>query len=59
MLSSEGKLLVESGGDLQVGQFKCLPFELDGGAAGKDIDLEITGALRDGYWRIVSLIMMP
>ena len=52
MIRTEGKLLVESGGDFQIGQFKWLPFELDGGVAGKDIDLEITGSLNDGYWRI-------
>jgi len=59
MIRSEGKLLVESGGEFNIGQFKWLPFEMDGGLEGKEIDLEITGSLNDGYWRIVSLVMMP
>ncbi|MGM0875053.1 MAG: hypothetical protein ACQEWV_09655 [Bacillota bacterium] len=50
-------MLAESGVELNIGQFKWIPFELDGGVEGREIDLEITGALKDGYWRIVALVM--
>ncbi|WP_338787244.1 alkaline phosphatase D family protein [Metabacillus sp. FJAT-53654] len=57
IIRSEGKLLAESGGELNIGQFKWIPFELNGGAEGREIELEITGALKDGYWRIVALVI--
>jgi phosphodiesterase/alkaline phosphatase D-like protein len=58
IIRSEGNLLGESGEELYPGQFKWITFDLDGGALGREIDLEITGALKEGFWRIVSLIMM-
>jgi alkaline phosphatase D len=57
IIKSEGRLLAESGGELNLGQFKWISFELDGGAEGREIDLEITGALKDGYWRMAALVM--
>ncbi|MDQ0220837.1 hypothetical protein ELQ35_21025 [Peribacillus cavernae] len=59
VIRSEGRLLAESGGEFNPGQFKWIPFELDGGMEGREIDLEITGALKDGYWRIAALVMLP
>lgn len=59
IIRSNGKLLGESGNEpLNVGQFKWINIELDGGTEGKEVDLEITGALNDGYWRIVALLML-
>jgi alkaline phosphatase D len=59
IIRSDNKLLVETGGQLAPGQFKWLNFELDGGAEGREIDLEFTGELGDGAWRLVAFVMMP
>ncbi|WP_069187890.1 alkaline phosphatase D family protein [Sporosarcina globispora] len=56
IIKSEGKLLGGSGG-LSIGQFKWIHFELDGGAEGREVDLEIAGELKDEYWRLVALVM--
>nr|WP_246625272.1 alkaline phosphatase D family protein [Fictibacillus nanhaiensis] len=57
IIRSDNKLLAETGRTLDAGQFKWLSFELDGGSAGKEIDLEITGQLGDGAWRLVAFVM--
>jgi alkaline phosphatase D len=58
IIRSDNKLLAESGNELSPGQFKWIHFELDGGTSGKETDLEITGALLDGWWRIGALVMI-
>ncbi|MEH6943090.1 alkaline phosphatase D family protein [Bacillus sp. JJ722] len=56
----DNKLLADSGGELKPGQFKWLSFDLDGSAAGKQVDLELTSKLGDGeWWRLVAFVMMP
>lgn len=59
IIQSEGKFLADSGNEaLNVGQFKWIQFQLDGGPEGREIDLEFSGALNDGYWRLGALILM-
>ncbi|WP_200215075.1 alpha-glucuronidase family glycosyl hydrolase [Micromonospora coerulea] len=41
------------------GQFRWFTFSLDGGADGRTADLELVGAQRDGYWRLVALVLQP
>lgn len=60
VVSEDGQKLGESGSSIiPQGSFKWFDFELDGGDAGRTADLEFTGELRDGYWRLVALVMMP
>jgi alkaline phosphatase D len=58
IIRSDNKLLAETGGTLSPGQFKWIHFDLDGGNDGREIDLSLTGELGDGWWRLISLIMM-
>jgi alkaline phosphatase D len=58
MVRIDGSLVAESGDDvIPEGQFRWIDFEVDGGADGRELDLEITGDLREGYWRICALIL--
>jgi alpha-glucuronidase len=41
------------------GQFRWFTFSLDGAADGRTADLELVGAQRDGYWRLVALVLQP
>jgi alpha-glucuronidase len=41
------------------GEFRWFSFEIDGGETGRTADLEIRGALRDRYWRVVALVLQP
>lgn len=60
IVSSEGRVLAQSGGEvIPAGEFRWVQFELDGGASGRTVNLELTGALRDGHWRVNALVMLP
>ena len=55
-----GQLLAESGNEIiPEGQFEWIGFDLDGGVTGRTADLELTGDLREGYWRLCALVMTP
>lgn len=45
------------GATIPRGSFRWFGFELDGGDAGRDVDLQFTGTLRENYWRVVALIV--
>ncbi len=46
-------------GEIPEGRFEWFDFGLDGGAEGRTADLQITGDLRDGFWRVNGLVMLP
>jgi alpha-glucuronidase len=55
-----GDELANSGDELiPQGQFRWMSFRLDGGSSGRIADLELRGSLRDNYWRLNALVMMP
>lgn len=58
IIHSDNKLLAETGGTLSPGQFKWLHFDLDGGNDGSEIELSFTGELGDGWWRMISFIIL-
>lgn len=59
-ISENGQVLAESGDEIiPQGQFEWFSFVLHGGTEGRTTDLQITGDLRDGYWRLNSLVMLP
>lgn len=56
----DGQEVGNSGNDvIAAGQFRWFNFELDGGDTGRTADLEISGSLRDGFWRVNAVVMMP
>ncbi|HEX6514347.1 MAG TPA: alpha-glucuronidase family glycosyl hydrolase [Nocardioidaceae bacterium] len=58
ILSEDSVVLGTSGDDvIPQGEFRWFSFSLDGGANGRTADLELQGKLRDGYWRVVALVM--
>ncbi|MEJ7873469.1 MAG: alkaline phosphatase D family protein, partial [Rubrobacteraceae bacterium] len=60
IVRENGDLLAQSGNnEIPEGRFEWFDFELDGGAAGRTADLQVTGDLRDGFWRINGLVMLP
>jgi alpha-glucuronidase len=60
IVREDGRLLAESGNEIiPEGQFRWFGFDLDGGATGRTADLELTGDLREGYWRLGALVMLP
>lgn len=51
-----GRVVAESGPQaIPAGQFVWVEVPLDGAAEGQPVDLELTGDLREGYWRLVAL----
>lgn len=59
IISTDGQRLGESGARIiPQGSFAWFDFELDGGEAGRTVDLDLTGELRDGYWRVVAMVVM-
>lgn len=44
---------------LPQGDFEWFSFPLDGGPSGRTADLELAGALRDRYWRVAALALLP
>ncbi|MFW6599818.1 alpha-glucuronidase family glycosyl hydrolase [Propionibacteriaceae bacterium Y2011] len=58
-ISEAGTVLGTTGtGQIPARQFVWFSFTLDGGAAGRTAELSLTGALRDGFWRIAALIVV-
>ncbi len=56
IVSIAGQVVAQSGPhEIPEGRFVWVEVPLDGGAAGQPVDLELTGELRDGYWRLVAL----
>ncbi len=55
----EAGTVLGSSGDsiIAQGDFRWFAFTLDGGTAGRTADLDLVGSLRDGYWRVVGLVM--
>ncbi len=54
-IRSEGKLIAQSG-FLLGGQFSWVKVVLDGGASGRDVDLELS-SVTDQHWHLVSLVI--
>lgn len=55
----DGVELGTSGPDtIDQAHFLWFPFPLDGGASGRTADLTVVGSGRDGWWRVVSLVML-
>jgi outer membrane protein assembly factor BamB len=55
-----GHELASSGNQIiPQGQYRWMSFGIDGGPSGRLADLELRGSLRDGYWRLNALVMMP
>jgi phosphodiesterase/alkaline phosphatase D-like protein len=60
IVRENGELLAQSGDKtIPEGRFEWFGFELDGGPSGRTADLEITGDLRAGYWRMGGIVMLP
>jgi len=56
IVSIAGRVVAESGPRvIPEGRFVWIEVPLDGGAQGRPVDLELTGDLRDGFWRLVAL----
>jgi len=56
IVSIAGRVVAQSGPQvIPAGRFVFVEVPLDGGPAGRDVDLELTGDLREGFWRLVSL----
>lgn len=57
-ISENGVELARSGNsEIGGGQYVWFNFELDGGPSGRVADLELTGSLREGYWRLGALVI--
>jgi alpha-glucuronidase len=55
---ADGERVADTGELLGAGQFKWLAFELDGGAAGRTVDLRFVGEDYQGYWRLNALVVL-
>jgi cytochrome c len=58
MPKADGRTLVPSGGNLAAGEFAWERFSLDGGPAGRTVDLVLSNDAGN-YWRLGALIMAP
>ncbi len=56
-VSSGGQTLVDLQSPLATGTFRWLPFTVDGGAAGQDVDLDFTAHVAGQYWRFAALVL--
>jgi alpha-glucuronidase len=55
---ADGERVAETGELLPAGQFKWFGFELDGGAAGRTVDLRFVGEDHEQYWRVNALVVL-
>jgi hypothetical protein len=55
---ADGERVAETGELLPAGQFKWFGFELDGGAAGRTVDLRFVGEDHEQYWRLNALVVL-
>lgn len=56
IVSIDGRVVAQSGPqEIPAGRFVWVEVPLDGGSDGRPVDLALTGELRDGFWRVVSL----
>jgi hypothetical protein len=59
IVTIDGAVVAESGNEeIPQGRFEWIGFSLDGGSAGRTVDMQLTGALRDGFWRLNALLVL-